>query len=43
MMAPVVGKWLAAWMVNGVAPLDLSAFAPDRFVTGLLHPERNVV
>jgi len=43
MMAPVVGKWLAAWMVSGVAPVDLSVFAPDRFETGRLQPERNVV
>jgi glycine/D-amino acid oxidase-like deaminating enzyme len=44
MMAPVVGKWLAAWMANGAPPGDLSAFAPDRFAAGAsVEPERNVV
>lgn len=43
MMAPVVGRWLANWMVDGAPPADLSPFAPDRFATGALQPERNVV
>ena len=44
MMAPVVGKWLAAWIVDGVTPVDLGAFAPDRFAAGARgEPERNVV
>jgi len=44
MMAPVVGKWLAAWIVHGAAPIDLRAFAPDRFAAGVrVEPERNVV
>jgi len=44
MMAPVVGKWLAAWMSDAAPPIDLSAFAPDRFAAGAgAQPERNVV
>jgi sarcosine oxidase subunit beta len=44
MMAPVVGKWLAGWMADGVPPRDLGAFAPDRFAAGAtVEPERNVV
>ena len=43
MMAPVVGRWLAHWILDGASPVDLSAFAPDRFVRGALQPERNVV
>ena len=43
MMAPVLGRWLASWMVDGAPPTDLAAFAPDRFRTGALKPERNVV
>ena len=44
MMAPVVGKWLAASIVEGAAPVDLRAFAPDRFAAGVRgEPERNVV
>ncbi len=43
MMAPVIGRWLAAWMTDGTPPADLGAFAPDRFAAGLLQPERNVV
>src|SRR5256884_7008136 len=42
MMAPVVGKWLAAWIVHGAAPIDLRAFAPDRFAAGVrVGPGRN--
>ena len=44
MMAPVVGRWLAGWMAEGAPPVDLSAFAPDRFAAGArVEPERNVV
>jgi sarcosine oxidase subunit beta len=44
MMAPVVGKLLAAWMADGAQSIDLSAFAPDRFRAGaMVEPERNVV
>ena len=43
MMAPVLGRCLASWMVDGAPPTDLAAFAPDRFQTGALKPERNVV
>ena len=43
MMAPVIGRWLAQWITEGAPPLDLSPFAPDRFVAGALQPERNVV
>ena len=43
MMAPPVGRWLAGWMVDGAPPNDLAAFAPNRFATGALQPERNVV
>ncbi len=43
MMAPAVGRWLATWMVGGAPPDDLAAFAPNRFQTGALQPERNVV
>lgn len=43
MMAPVVGHWLAQWMLDGASPVELSAFAPDRFTRGALQPERNVV
>lgn len=43
MMAPAVGRWLATWMVSGAPPNDLAAFAPNRFRTGALQPERNVV
>ena len=43
MMAPVIGRWLASWMNGGAATADVGAFAPDRFATGTLQPERNVV
>ena len=43
MMAPVIGRWLASWMTDGVPTADLSAFAPDRFSAGGLQPERNVI
>ena len=43
MMAPVIGRWLAEWMLKGAPPVDLGAFAPDRFAAGALQPERNVV
>jgi sarcosine oxidase, subunit beta len=44
MMAPVVGGWLARWMVAGAPPTDLEAFAPSRFAAGAPgEPERNVV
>jgi sarcosine oxidase subunit beta len=43
MMAPVLGRWLAKWMTGGNPSADLGAFAPDRFATGSLHPERNVI
>ncbi len=43
MMAPVIGKWLAEWMIRGQAAVDLAAFAPDRFAVGRTEPERNVV
>jgi sarcosine oxidase subunit beta len=43
MMAPVIGRWLAKWMTDGVPTVDLAAFAPDRFAAGALQPERNVI
>jgi sarcosine oxidase, subunit beta len=43
MMAPVIGRWLASWMIDGAPRPDLRAFAPDRFASGTLQPERNVV
>jgi len=44
MMAPVVGKWLAAWIGGGTPPVGLGVFAPDRFAAGARgEPERNVV
>jgi sarcosine oxidase subunit beta len=43
MMAPVIGRWLASWLTEGVASADLAAFKPDRYATGVLQPERNVV
>ena len=43
MMAPVIGRWLAEWILQGKPPIDLSVFAPDRFAAGSLQPERNVV
>lgn len=43
MMAPVIGRWLAGWMVEGRPPVDLAPFAPDRFKSRLTVPERNVV
>jgi sarcosine oxidase subunit beta len=44
MMAPVVGKLLAAWMAEGAQSAELRAFAPDRFRAGAaVEPERNVV
>src|SRR5438105_13131543 len=43
MMAPVIGRWLAGWILTSAPPVDLSTFAPDRFATGALQPERNVV
>jgi len=43
MMAPVIGKWLAEWMIRGQPAVDLAAFAPDRFAAGLSESERNVV
>jgi sarcosine oxidase, subunit beta len=43
MMAPVIGRWLANWMTDGVSTVDLAAFAPDRFAAGALQPERNVI
>jgi hypothetical protein len=42
-MAPVLGRWLAKWMTSGNPSADLGAFAPDRFATGSLQPERNVI
>ncbi|TMD09354.1 MAG: FAD-binding oxidoreductase [Chloroflexi bacterium] len=43
MMAPVIGRWLAEWMIRGQPAVDLAAFAPDRFAAGPSEPERNVV
>lgn len=44
MMAPVLGRWLKIWMLDGAPPGDLSAFAPNRFSAGAgVEPERNVV
>jgi sarcosine oxidase subunit beta len=43
MMAPVIGKWLAEWLIHGRSAVDLAAFAPDRFAAGEMQPERNVV
>ena len=43
MMAPVIGRWLAAWMSDGAPTAELRAFAPDRFAAGGLQPERNVI
>ena len=43
MMAPVLGRWLASSMTHGTPVADLGAFAPNRFSTGALQPERNVV
>ena len=44
MMAPVLGRWLAVWMLDGAPPGDLGAFAPSRFAAGAaVEPERNVV
>lgn len=43
MMAPVVGRWLGGWIVDGSRPPELTAFAPDRFDTGDRQAERNVV
>jgi sarcosine oxidase, subunit beta len=44
MMAPVVGEWLAQWIGDGAPPIDLDAFAPNRFAAGIaVEPERNVV
>jgi len=43
MMAPVVGRWLANWMIDGAPTTDLRAFAPERFAAGALQPERNVI
>ena len=43
MMAPVIGRWLAEWMIRGQPAVDLAAFAPDRFAAGLSESERNVV
>ncbi len=43
MMAPAVGRWLATWIVGGSPPNDFAVFAPNRFQTGALQPERNVV
>jgi sarcosine oxidase, subunit beta len=43
MMAPVIGRWLSSWMNEGAATADLRAFAPDRFASGALQPEQNVV
>jgi glycine/D-amino acid oxidase-like deaminating enzyme len=43
MMAPVVGRWLAGWIAGGVLPTELAAFAPNRFDTGEVVAERNVV
>jgi len=43
MMAPVIGQWLAEWMVRGKSKVDLAPFAPDRFAAGQMEPERNVV
>jgi len=42
-MAPVIGRWLAGWMTDGVRTDELRAFAPDRFAAGGLQPERNVI
>ncbi|HYS02146.1 MAG TPA: FAD-binding oxidoreductase [Candidatus Eisenbacteria bacterium] len=43
MMAPVIGRWLAEWMIRGKSEVDLAPFAPDRFAAGRMEPERNVV
>jgi sarcosine oxidase subunit beta len=43
MLAPAVGKQLASWMLQGKAPADFSAFAPERFKAGRSQPERNVI
>lgn len=43
MMAPVIGEWLADWMIRGRSPVDLAPFAPERFQSGQTVPERNVV
>jgi sarcosine oxidase subunit beta len=43
MMAPVIGRWLASWMTEGNPTADLASFAPDRFASGTLQPERNVI
>ena len=36
-------RWLAEWMLKGAPPVELGAFAPDRFAAGALLPERNAV
>ncbi len=43
MMAPVIGKWLAEWIIQGQSPVDLTPFGPARFGLGQTEPERNVV
>ena len=40
---PVVGEYLAALALGLPAPLDLSALTVERFATGALRPEANVV
>src|SRR6267143_5080116 len=43
MMAPVIGKRLAEWMIRSQPPVDLAPFDPDRFGSGQTEPELNVV
>lgn len=43
MMGPVIGDWLAQWMMGGASPVDLAAFSPDRFLSGRSQPEHHVV
>lgn len=43
MMGPVIGDWLAQWMIQGAPPVDLRSFSPNRFSEGHLKPEHHVV
>ncbi len=43
MMAPVVGRWLADWMLGDGPPVEMGVFDPGRFASGRSEPERNVV
>jgi sarcosine oxidase, subunit beta len=43
MQAPAVGEQLAQLLVDGHSDIDLSALTPDRFATGTLATERNVI